>query len=173
MATCGRVQTLLNTFRYNLFNLRFSGHPYHMLMDMAQSVVAFFQLYREVQANECSLALFQSKSQQPPKTLLDQLPFCRSDIISCVLLVQDRYGGDIWKSKILPRMKEIVLYSLASAQESIISRKNSHELYGYDFMVDENLNSWLLEINCSPSLEHSTVITTNLVKKMVSDLMKV
>lgn len=89
------------------------------------------------------------------------------------MLVQDRYGGDIWKNKIQPRMKEIVLYSLASAQEAIISRKNSHELYGYDFMVDENLNSWLLEINCSPSLEHSTLITTNLVKKMVSDLMKV
>ncbi|GMH42565.1 hypothetical protein BSKO_10484 [Bryopsis sp. KO-2023] len=87
--------------------------------------------------------------------------------------LQKRYGKDVWEEKLQPRIKQIVLYSLASAQESIIGRKNSHELYGYDFMVDENLETWLLEINCSPSLEHSTSVTSTLVKAMISDLVKV
>ena len=31
------------------------------------------------------------------------------------------------------------------------------ELFGYDFMVDTNLNVWLIEVNSSPSMELSTV----------------
>lgn len=87
--------------------------------------------------------------------------------------IQVTYGEDMWQKKIQPRMKDIVMYSLSSAKESIVKRKNSHELYGYDFMVDGALETWLLEVNCSPSLEHSTGVTSNLVKLMMHDLAKV
>ena len=33
------------------------------------------------------------------------------------------------------------------------NRKNSFEFYGYDFMVDQDLNVWLIEVNSSPSME--------------------
>lgn len=39
----------------------------------------------------------------------------------------------------------------------IENRKNSHEMFGYDFMVDTNYKVWLLEINSSPSMDYSTV----------------
>jgi hypothetical protein len=32
---------------------------------------------------------------------------------------------------------------------------------------------WLLEVNCSPTLEHSTPVTSQLIPEMVEDLMKV
>jgi D-alanine-D-alanine ligase-like ATP-grasp enzyme len=38
-----------------------------------------------------------------------------------------------------------------------VHRENSHEMFGYDFMVDTNLNVWLIEVNSSPSMELSTV----------------
>jgi tubulin monoglycylase TTLL3/8 len=38
------------------------------------------------------------------------------------------------------------------------NRKNSFEFLGYDFMVDSDLKVWLIEVNSSPSMDHSTVI---------------
>lgn len=58
-------------------------------------------------------------------------------------------------------MKEIVKWSLESAQDMIENRKNSHELFGYDFMIDEDYNPWLIEINSSPAMDYSTVKKKN------------
>jgi hypothetical protein len=41
-------------------------------------------------------------------------------------------------------MKEIIIKSLMCAVYGIESRKNSHEMFGYDFMVDTNYKVWLL-----------------------------
>ena len=59
--------------------------------------------------------------------------------------------------KIKPDMKKIAKYCCQAAQEIIEHRKNSHELFGFDFMVDENFNTWLIEINSSPAMDYSTV----------------
>lgn len=70
-------------------------------------------------------------------------------------------------------MKEIAIYSLKSCQEHIQNRKNSSEVYGYDFCIDENYNIWLIEINSSPSMDFSSDITEKLVKQMSDDYIKV
>ena len=40
-------------------------------------------------------------------------------------------------------------------------------------MIDENLDPWLIEINMSPSMEHSTPITKKMVKIVLNDIAKV
>lgn len=57
-----------------------------------------------------------------------------------------------------------MIYSLECAQDQIEGRKNSHEMFGYDFMIDDLYNVWFIEINSSPSMDYSTPITTRLVK---------
>ena len=54
-------------------------------------------------------------------------------------------------------MKDIVLKSLLCVQDMVENRKNSFELYGYDFMIDGQLKPWLIEINSSPAMDYSTV----------------
>ena len=70
--------------------------------------------------------------------------------------LKEKYEEDVWAEKIFPRVKEIVKWCFQAAGN--LGRKNSFELFGYDFMVDSNLKVWLIEINSSPSMEYSTVI---------------
>lgn len=53
-----------------------------------------------------------------------------------------------------------------------MAKKGSAELVGYDFMIDENLNPWLIEINMSPAMDYSTPVTKKLVKMVLQDTAK-
>lgn len=66
------------------------------------------------------------------------------------------YGRNVWP-ELQEKIKKIVILSLESIKNSISQRKNSHELFGYDIMVDTQLNAWLIEVNSSPAMDYSTV----------------
>jgi tubulin monoglycylase TTLL3/8 len=70
----------------------------------------------------------------------------------------EEFGYDYYNEVMKPRMKEIAVHSLKSCQEHIQNRKNSSEIYGYDFCIDEAYNIWLIEINSSPAFDFSSVI---------------
>ena len=80
--------------------------------------------------------------------------------------------ADKWK-ELHEKIKNAVICSFYSAHHEIKQRANSHELYGYDFMIDEDLNVYLIEVNASPAMDYSTKITEKLVKEMVKDLIKI
>lgn len=52
----------------------------------------------------------------------------------------------------------------------MVPRKNTYEVFGYDFMIDENYKAWLIEVNSSPTMQYSTETTTKIVKRGMSDL---
>lgn len=66
-------------------------------------------------------------------------------------------------------MKNIVVWSIKSCQNYVTSKKGSFELVGFDFMIDQYLNPWLIEINMSPSMDSSTPVTKKLVKMLLHD----
>ena len=48
-------------------------------------------------------------------------------------------------------------------------------MFGYDFLIDENFNTWILEINKSPSMNTNTVIKIYYnfnLKAVTQDLVK-
>jgi len=80
-------------------------------------------------------------------------------------------GKTKWK-EIHEKIKNAIICSFYAIHQEIKARYNSHELYGYDFMIDEDYNVYLIEVNASPALDYSTKITEMLVKSMVGDLIE-
>ena len=54
-------------------------------------------------------------------------------------------------------MKRIACWTMMGAKNNIKDRPNSYEVFGIDYMIDTNFNTWLIEINKNPALEYSTV----------------
>ena len=77
-------------------------------------------------------------------------------------------GEEKWRG-VQEKMKNIVVWSIKSCQGHVTGKKGSLELVGYDFMIDSNLNPWLIEVNMSPTMEYSTPVTKKLVKMVLQD----
>lgn len=81
--------------------------------------------------------------------------------------------GDKWVGEIYPGMRDAIIHVLQVSQDTIDDRKNTFELYGADFMITADFKPWLLEVNCSPTMERNTSVTKKLCKQVMEDTIKV
>ena len=72
---------------------------------------------------------------------------------------------------IMNKIKKIVEISMKSVKKSINinNRKGCFEIFGYDFMFDEELTPFLIEINTNPGLEISSPLISKLIPRMIDD----
>mmetsp|Transcript_33355 Transcript_33355/g.32816 ORF Transcript_33355/g.32816 Transcript_33355/m.32816 type:complete len:161 (+) Transcript_33355:527-1009(+) len=77
--------------------------------------------------------------------------------------------------KIYPQMKKLAADTIKATYMQIDPNKNHHtfELFGYDFMVDENQKVWLIEVNTNPCLELSSSLLSRLIPALVENVAKV
>jgi hypothetical protein len=75
---------------------------------------------------------------------------------------------------ILPYIKKIIVLSIESVKKTInkYNRKKCFEIFGYDFMLDIELNPFLIEINTNPGLEISSPLIQKLVPRMIDDALR-
>lgn len=76
-------------------------------------------------------------------------------------------------SAIFDKMARQIMTSLASVQSSIMQSKHSFELYGYDIIFDEELTSWLLEVNASPTLVPTSLEDYQLKYNLLEDVLHI
>eukprot|EP00702_Spironucleus_salmonicida_P003221 EST44512.1 Tubulin tyrosine ligase [Spironucleus salmonicida] len=67
--------------------------------------------------------------------------------------------------RIMYDMARIVLATIHAARFRF-GEQNGFEMFGYDFILDADLQVWCLEVNTSPTMEHSTDLVTALIKDM-------
>lgn len=55
---------------------------------------------------------------------------------------------------IRPRIVDLILDTFFCSRKMLNPnrRKNIFELFGYDFLIDEDLRTWLIEVNTNPHL---------------------
>lgn len=70
-------------------------------------------------------------------------------------------------------IKTIIIQSLKSVQSVMINDKHCYEVYGYDILIDSHCKPWLIEVNASPSLTHSTEDDRKMKTQLISDTMDI
>ncbi len=83
-------------------------------------------------------------------------------------------GKDISvKDNLYNKMKEYVNLTLLSVRKKLNPdyKKYCFEIFGYDFMVDEEFNIWLIEINTNPCLEESSQLLKMLLPRMLGTML--
>lgn len=75
---------------------------------------------------------------------------------------------------ILPKMKYYAAISLYSARKKFNTQKRKFcfELFGFDYILDSDLNVFLIECNTNPCIEESSNILKRLLPRMLDDMFK-
>ena len=76
-----------------------------------------------------------------------------------------------FKEEIFPKFIEIIKHTMLCAKNKINlnNRNYCFEIFGYDFMMDEDKNIYLIEINTNPGLEISSDLIGELIPRMIDD----
>lgn len=79
---------------------------------------------------------------------------------------------NLYSEKIYPCMKYTLKQICEVCSEDVEWKTGRFELFGCDWMITEDFDVQLLEINRNPSLEHYTNISTIVLGKIFEDLLK-
>ena len=53
-----------------------------------------------------------------------------------------------------------------------VKRKNTFELFGFDFMIDSNYKVYLIEANINPCLEVSSNFSARFIPSLLEDVLR-
>ena len=71
-------------------------------------------------------------------------------------------------------MKKMATDSIKAVSRKIDPTKkhSTFEIYGLDFMIDEMMKPWLIEVNTNPCLELSSPYLARLIPTMIENALK-
>ena len=77
-------------------------------------------------------------------------------------------------NRIFNKMKEEIQLSMNSVGRNLmgVPKVLSFQIFGYDFIVDQKYNPWILEINDNPGLEISSELISHLIPRMIDDAVR-
>jgi len=75
---------------------------------------------------------------------------------------------------VVPQLKQLAADTIRAVSRKLDPhRRNcSFEIYGYDFMIDEDHKPWLIEVNTNPCLELSSPYLARLIPSMLENALK-
>lgn len=74
--------------------------------------------------------------------------------------------------KVDKKIQEIMKLIFTVIKDKLDRKFGCFELFGFDFLLDDNLNPYLIEINTNPALYTDTQVQKDLLPKLVEDIVK-
>jgi hypothetical protein len=86
--------------------------------------------------------------------------------------IDAQFREGFWQEEVWPKVVKTCALAFISAQGVIEQQDNCFELFGCDVALDSQGHAWLLEVNTSPDLRHSTASKKAITPTLVEDTMK-
>jgi tubulin--tyrosine ligase len=76
---------------------------------------------------------------------------------------------------LFPRMERLVTDTFRAVYNLIDPKrnKNGFEIFGYDFMIDENFKVYLIEVNTNPSLEICCPLLARIIPELLDNSFRI
>ena len=83
--------------------------------------------------------------------------------------LEENYPKFDFKISIINKIKELISISMNAVRKKLNpnDRKHCFEIFGYDFILDEDMHVWLIEVNTNPCLEESSPLLAMLIPRMI------
>ena len=79
-----------------------------------------------------------------------------------------------FEKDVIPRVIDLIIDAYMAGKDGVNpnKRKGCFELFGFDFLIDEDFRTWLIEINTNPYLGVANEYIEGLLDKMINDMME-
>jgi tubulin polyglutamylase TTLL9 len=94
------------------------------------------------------------------------------DLRRLKIFLYSKYHRDIVES-LFDRIHDIIIKSIKSVKGIIVNDRHCFELYGYDILINSNMQPILLEINANSSLTSNTKEDNDLKVNMLDDMLTI
>lgn len=114
---------------------------------------------------------------------------CQSFVWCCAILCSANDAGGtkvsldyLWRrlrekevdvDQVWDSITDTITKSLVCVDDVVPHQPNAFEVYGYDLLIDEDLKTWLIEVNASPSMGCDSSMDTEIKVNMIKDTLNV
>lgn len=98
---------------------------------------------------------------------------------SLLALKQHYQQTGVNAEQLFKKIKEIIVKTVISSEPLMLNtllksqehRTNCFEFYGFDILIDQQMQPWLLEVNVCPSLSSSSPLDRRIKHRLISDIL--
>lgn len=78
-----------------------------------------------------------------------------------------------WEETLQPKISSLIVETLKACVKNMKPRDRSFEIYGFDILIDKDLNPHLLEVNLSPACEERETFLSDMLRDMTFSLFSI